>query len=70
MQSISAVLRKSSLAMRSYRETIMLLQMDTWAVSKDKWDKKEDKGKSMMCALYVLGYAKRYFLSQKRHLKV
>ena len=26
-----------------------------WAVSKMKWDTKEDKGKSMMHALYVLG---------------
>ena len=29
-----------------------------WAVCKKKWDTKEEKGKSMMCALYVLWYAK------------
>ena len=29
-----------------------------WAVSKKKWDTKEDKGKSVMCALYVPQYAK------------
>ena len=31
-----------------------------WAVSKKKWDTKEDKGKSMMRALYVLRYAKKH----------
>ena len=31
-----------------------------WAVSKKKWDTKEDKAKSMMRALYVLRYAKIY----------
>ena len=29
------------------------------AVSKDKWDTKEDTGKSMKHALYILWYAKR-----------
>ena len=31
-----------------------------FAVSKDEWDTKEDTGKSMKNALYVLGYAKRH----------
>ena len=39
---------------------IMLPRIDPWAVSKKKWDTKEDKGKSMMYALYVLRYAKRH----------
>ena len=30
-----------------------------FAVSKDEWDTKEDSGKSMKNALYVLRYAKR-----------
>ena len=28
-------------------------ELTSWAVSKKKWDTKEDKGKSMMCALYT-----------------
>ena len=31
-----------------------------FAVSEDEWDTKEDTGKSMKNALYVLQYAKRY----------
>ena len=31
-----------------------------FAVSKDEWDTKEDTGKSMKNALYVLRYAKRH----------
>ena len=31
-----------------------------FAVSQDKWDTKEDNGKSMKNALYVLWYAKRH----------
>ena len=42
----------------------MLLQIESeltsWAVSKKKWDSEEDKGKSMMSALYKLWYAKRH----------
>ena len=33
-------------------------------VSKDEWDTKEDIGKSMKNALYVLWYAKRHLLGQ------
>ena len=33
------------------------------AVSKDEWNTKEDTGKSMKNALYVLQYAKRHLLS-------
>ena len=35
-----------------------------FAVSKDEWDTKEDTGKSMKNALYVLRYAKRHLLGQ------
>ena len=35
-------------------------QIDNFAVSKDDWDTKEDTGKSMKNALYVLWYAKRH----------
>ena len=35
-----------------------------FAVSKDKWDTKEDTGKSMNNALYVLQYAKRHLLDR------
>ena len=42
-------------------ETIMCYhQIDTFTVSKDEWDTKEDTGKSMKNALYVLRYAKRH----------
>ena len=40
-----------------------------FAVSKDEWDTKEDTGKSMKNALYVLWYAKTP-LRQKRCLTV
>ena len=35
-----------------------------FAVSKDEWDTKEDTGKSMKNALYVLRYAKRHLSGQ------
>ena len=35
-----------------------------FAVSKDEWDTKEDAGKSMKNALYVLRYAKRHLSGQ------
>ena len=35
-----------------------------FAVSKDEWDTKEDTGKSMKNALYVLQYAKRHLSGQ------
>ena len=35
-----------------------------FAVSKDDWDTKEDTGKSMKNALYVLRYAKRHLSGQ------
>ena len=34
------------------------------AVNKDEWDRKEDTGKSMKNALYVLRYAKRHLSDQ------
>ena len=35
-----------------------------FSVSKDEWDTKEDTGKSMKNALYILQYAKRHLSSQ------
>ena len=35
-----------------------------FAVSKDEWDTKEDTGKSMKNALYILRYAKRQLLGR------
>ena len=35
-----------------------------FAVSKDEWDTKEDTGKSMVNALYVLRCAERHLLGQ------
>ena len=35
-------------------------KLTSFAVSKDEWDTKEDTGKSMKNALYILWYAKRH----------
>ena len=35
-----------------------------FVVSKDEWDTKEDTGKSMKNALYILRYAKRHLLGR------
>ena len=35
---------------------------NTFVISKDEWDSKEDTGKSMENALYVLRYVKRHLL--------
>ena len=35
-------------------------KLTLFAVSKDEWDTKEDTGKSMENALYILQYAKRH----------
>ena len=43
-------------------------QVDTFIVSKDEWDTKEDTGKSMKNALYVLRYVKRH-LSDRSDVK-
>ena len=37
-----------------------IVKSTLFAVSKDEWDTKEDTGKSMKNALYVLWYAKRH----------
>ena len=39
-------------------------KLTPFAVSKDEWDTKEDTGKSMKNALYVLRYAKRHLSGQ------
>ena len=38
-------------------------KLTSFAVSKDEWDTKEETGKSMKNALYVLWYAKRHMSS-------
>ena len=40
-------------------------KLTPFAVSKDEWDTKEDTGKSMKNALYVLRYAKRHLLGRR-----
>ena len=37
-----------------------IAKLTLFTVSKDEWDTKEDTGKSMKNALYVLRYAKRH----------
>ena len=37
-----------------------------FAVSKDEWDTKEDTGKSMKNALYILRYAKRHLSNSEK----
>ena len=39
-------------------------KLTLYAASKDEWDIKEETGKSMKNALYVLWYAKRHFSGQ------
>ena len=43
-------------------------KLTLFAVSKDEWDTKEDSGKSMKNALYVLWYAKMH-LSGRSDIK-
>ena len=43
-------------------------KLTLFTVSKDEWDTKEDTGKSMKNALYVLQYAKRH-LSGRSNIK-
>ena len=45
-------------------------KLTLFAVSKDEWDTKEDTGKSMKNALYVLRYAKRHLFGLKRRQTV
>ena len=45
-----------------------IAKLTLFAVSKDEWDTKEDTGKSMKNALYVLRYAKRH-LSDRSDVK-
>ena len=40
-------------------------KLTLFAVSKDEWDAKEDTGKSMKNAFYVLQYAKRHLSGQR-----
>ena len=42
----------------------MLPPNQHFAVGKDEWDTKEDAGKSIKNALYVLRYAKRHLLGR------
>ena len=41
-----------------------IAKLTLFAVSKDEWDTKEDTGKSMKNALYILWYAKRHLLGR------
>ena len=41
-----------------------IAKLTLFAVSKDEWDTKEDTGKSMKNALYVLRYAKKHLVSR------
>ena len=54
-------------------------KLTPWTVSRNKWDTKENKGKSMKHALYVLQYGKRHIYgwsdveqweNQARHYRV
>ena len=42
----------------------MLPPNQHFVVGKDEWDTKEDTGKSIKNALYILRYAKRYLLGR------
>ena len=46
----------------SHREAITLPRIETFGCQQKEMDTKEDKGKRMMCALYVMRYAKRHIL--------
>ena len=46
------------------KPSCVIAKSTLFAVSKDEWDTKEDTGKSMKNALYVLQYAKRNLLGQ------
>ena len=41
------------------KPSLATAKLTPFAVSKDKWDTKEDTGKSMTNVLYILRYAKR-----------
>ena len=47
-----------------------IAKLTLFAVSKDEWDTKEDTGKYMKNALYVLRYAKKAPVRMKRHRTV
>ena len=46
--------------LREGKPSRAIAKLTLFAVSKDEWDTKEDTGKSMKSALYVLRYAKRH----------
>ena len=46
--------------MKESHHVLATAKSTLFAVSKDEWDTKEDTGKSMKNALYVLRYAKRH----------
>ena len=50
---------KSSRAIAKW-PSLAIAKSTLFAVSKDEWDTKEDTGKSMKNALYILRYAKRH----------
>ena len=47
-----------------WKPSCAIAKSTLFAVSKDEWDTKEDTGKSMKNALYILRYAKRHLLGR------
>ena len=62
LQSTTENIDNSCLQMESH--ILCFCESTPWAVSRKKRDTNEDKAKSMMHALYVLWYAKRYVSGQ------
>ena len=56
------------LPLREGKPLRAIAKLTLFTVSKDEWDTKEDTGKSMKNALYVLRYAKRH-LSERSDIK-
>ena len=50
--------------MKGIHHMLYTTKSTLFAVSKDEWDTKEDTGKSMKNALYILRYAKRHQLAE------
>ena len=46
------------------KPSCVIAKSTLFAVSKDEWDTKEDTGKSMKNALYILQYAKRHLYAE------
>ena len=68
LKSISAIKIATMKNMDNFRFEVKPLcaraKSTPFLISKDEWDTKEDTGKSMMNALYILRYAKRHQLGR------